>query len=154
MACYSQVRIGLLIFSGYAVNCSSFRVSEFNPCFSLPLGNNWLNQHCFTYPFHRYILQYLNSWYYPGEVSLDNFYLITDLPASVFGTSTFRVLNYADCCLYIQCSVTEWSYFVQLSFISCVCMSACRPTQGDEKWNWCPAVDSWPMILLSTCRPT
>ena len=33
------------------------------------------------------------------------------------------------------------SYFVRLSLIGCVCMSACRPPQGEEK-----------MKLLSSCR--
>ena len=73
-------------------------------------------------------------------MSLDSFCLLTDLPASVFNTSTLRGLSYADCYLCIQCSILK-SYFFRLLLIGCVCMSACRPPQGEEK-----------MKLLSSCR--
>ena len=123
MACYSQVRIGSLIFSGYAVNCSSFRVSEFNPCF-FAASWEWFTKSTPFYLFVSplYFLQYLHSWLCLRKVLLDNFICL----------QTFQLVF-----LVLLLSVFEVILFSWRLLVAFVCL----PTDqhSGKKWNCYPA---------------
>ena len=84
-------------------------------------------------------------------MSLDSFCLLTDLPASVFNTSTLRGLSYADCYLCIQCRILKKLFrsVVTYRLRLYVCLQATTGRRKNETVVQLSILDLWSYYLLA-----